>query len=266
MKTLLLFFWASLHLYGGDVPSREPQGTVNKWMPLAILQPGGGWEFSWQLHLRGDGSARLQFGSSMSDNIDVPPNTFPLEKRLADIAFAIEVAPYKHRLFSEGYRADPAAYDAAWDRSALRITRMETESTPGITDLAIFTPEIKAYFDRMLQAEMSDRMKMITAQSPIFSEKVMKSLSDWTNSSKYKERVSAPPVTAAVSAPVVAKPTIISAPVLAGVQPPVQPVTTEPASIDVKDNSLGVRGWLVIGLLAIAAFLGYRFIRLRLGS
>ena len=266
MKTLLLFFWASLHLYGGDVPSREPQETVSKWMPLVILRVGGGWEFSWQLELRGDGSARLQYGSAMNDNIDVPPNTFPLEKILADVALAIEVAPYVPPLFSEGYRADPAGHAATWANSALRIYRKETESKPSTTELAIFTPEIKAYFDRILQAEMSDRMKMITAQSPIFSEKVMKSLSEWTNSLQYKQRMSAPPVTAAVSAPVVAKPMEISAPAPAGVQPRIKPVSTEPASIDAKDNSIGFRGWLVVVLLAIAAFLTYRFIRLRLGS
>ncbi len=105
-------------------------------------------------------------------------------------------------------------------------------------------------------------MKLLTNLVPVFSEKAMKSLADWTNSPQYKARPSVP---AAVITPVAAKPMAIPQPVIAKSKP-AQSLASETAPIEVKDKSLSLRGWLVVVLLGIGAFLAYRFIKLRLGS
>ncbi len=222
----------------------------------------------WTLATWGDGSARLNVGSVPSDAVSLPAGTFPVEKLVVDFKAAIEIAGPTPK-----YKEDPSKYWRAWQNAAMSISLEESGSAQSDSAgeqntraVAVFTPEIKAYFDQMLATGLTENMRRISNSIPVFSEKLMKSLTTWTNSPEYKARSVSAPVTAVATVAAVAKPQEIPSPSPLKMQPPAQTVYPEPAPVATQDESIGIRGWLVVGLLAIAAFLTYRFIKLRLGS
>ena len=141
----------------------------------------------------------------------------------------------------------------------------------------MFTPEIKAHFERILSGNIPAAMQQATNEFPVFPEKILKKIAQWTNSALIPAQIPrlpdvtvsntnspAPPVfiTRIDSDPKHIRPRSQSAKDIAKGDSD----SSDPASVDPRDKPIGFRGWLVIGLLAIAAFLTYRFIRLRLGS
>jgi len=137
----------------------------------------------------------------------------------------------------------------------------------GKVKLATFTPELKSCVDRILESpDLREDFRALTNRIPLFSAMALRSLAEGTNlpAGRASNLPNLPFVVArqpsiGISQPDAGQP-------LSKVQTNPQPVPDLAAVIEAKDGSLGFRGWLVIGLLAIAAFLTYRFIKLRLGS
>lgn len=139
-------------------------------------------ESGWGLKMYGDGSASMSFGHYTFEDIEVPAGTFPVAKRLADFQKAVDLAGP-----TPDYQADPDAYESAWSKADFSISRLQSPTNHSKTEIAVFTPEIKAYCDRILSAvtnqstSLSSRVPRIIAEHPVFSEKLMRSLAASTN-------------------------------------------------------------------------------------
>ena len=224
----------------------------------------------WALTLYDDGSGRLVCGAS--DIIEVDAGTFVVEKTLEEFGDAVSVA--------QSWREFAAVPDKAsrGRDSAFSVTVVGSGGIPSLSGTAVFTPEVKSYCDQLLAGALSERMQKFTNRHPVFSEKLMTSLRNWTNSPQYRAR-SARPVDGQSSR--ISNQTVPQGSQLSSIPgrialksdqatrplgPSDQSEGAPPAEVSHAKFQFTIRGWLVIGLLAIAAFLTYRFIKLRLGS
>ncbi len=207
----------------------------------------------WDMTVHKDGGAILVRGAF--DHIRVPAGTFDFRLWEAECIRA-----------RDGSQKMGVSYK---DHGFVEIGTSKMDIGSAETTMGLLTPEIKAYVDRMLEEPLSDRMRSITNEAPVFTFEVLEGLRKWTNSPQSHFAVEMPQANSGVQTEVTKHPDLApSRPptTFEKMKPSVEPPPGEPSAVEGNDKILGFRGWLVIGLLAIAAFLTYRFIRLRLGS
>ena len=212
-----------------------------------------GFSHGWDMSVLENGGALLVRGAF--DHIRMPAGTFEFRLWEAEcIRARVGSREMGIGLKDHGYIE---IYTTKWDMSSAETT------------LGLMTPELKAYVDRMLEEPLTDRMRSITNEAPVFTYEVLEGLRKWTNSPQSHFAVEMPQANSGVQTEVTKHPDLApSRPptTFEKMKPSVEPPPGEPSAVEGNDKILGFRGWLVIGLLAIAAFLTYRFIRLRLGS
>ena len=204
----------------------------------------------WDITINSSGWGSVTWGSERVRNIE-GPFAFQVWEAVCLDAIAVSTKPP----------------DAGSIREEFSVVLMETGQQIGRVKLATLTPELKSCVDRILESpDLRADFRELTNRIPLFSAVALRSLAEGTNL----------PAVRASNLPnlpfvVVRHPFIeISQP---DAREPLPKVRAQPERVadsgsatEAKDSSLGFRGWLVICLLAIAAFLTYRFIRLRLGS
>lgn len=223
----------------------------------------------WFMTLSVNGSATLTCGPA--DAVKVPEGTFEYEKWIADVRAAITAAPPtpdKNPAFEE--------WLAARRNAEMNITLWDHDEAAEKFIVAMFTPALKSYIDIILEMTMSQRLSSLTNQHSVFSENQMAAIARWTNSPG-SQVLDVPQALSPLASEPPGSPSFqskIGGSTQRGSSGPqsengvesINSLRPVPATNDTKDPPLGFRGWLVVGLLGIAAFLTYRFVRLRLGS
>ncbi len=213
----------------------------------------------WWFHIYNNGSAKVAFGPM--DAVLAKEGTFDNAKWSMCIRASIEAARKKNGA------EDIVGRGPGLGRAGGELMIGVTEGNEFIATnyVAMLTPELKEYVDRTFEIGIStsDRVRALTNRYPIFTKGQMASILQSSGSNFSSALVSG---RVGVTAPGGSMSKEITTPPKAKIEPSTQQQPPEPTDSGTKGGSLGFRRWLVIGLLAIAAFLTYRFIKLRLGS
>jgi hypothetical protein len=203
----------------------------------------------WSMLINSDGSAEVRCGSI--DSIRVPSGTF-------------DFGLWSRECLRSVRGAKSLSIDGS--RSGTYVALVEPGESRGKTVSGVLTPELKRYLDGMFSRSVSERMKEVTNQNPVFSPLMLDGLEKWTNSD-----LSRVPLDELVVA-----------------TPPkhqVNPAVTSPISRALEEHRLasastvlvdpagaanGIlptrRGWLVSALFVVGLLLAYRLFKLRSGG
>lgn len=221
------------------------------WVEAANRMIGIEFGNGWSLNVFADNSVVLAYGASPEDQIVTQEEAIQFASFEANCLDAIAAAPKIDMEFST--------------RLEFRVVRLEVGKKMVSSHIAVFTPELKASIDKILATKLPDNIKVLTNKYPVYFPVALRSLTEWSNLPINKAQNSLPDSTAVLNINAATFPQKSEVSTPHNDQLPIPDVSTNKAEVSAVASPLGFRAWIVVALLAMAAFLAYRFIKLRSG-